>query len=122
MRRDCDSDSTPTAGAVNGAPAANVNGSYVAHCDAAGKLLAFVLVLLALLERGAENVAERRARIGRAVLGDRFLLFGDFQRLDRDRHLAGLAVELGDAGIELLADLEALGALIAAVARRDRRA
>ena len=55
--------------------------------------------------------------IGGAVLRDRFLLLGDFQRLDRDADLVGLAVELGDAGVDLLADREALGALVAAVAR-----
>src|SRR3982074_2421630 len=52
------------------------------------------LLVGALLERGAENVAQRRPRIGGAVLRDGFLLFGDFQRLDRDLHLAGLLVEL----------------------------
>ena len=31
--------------------------------------------------------------------------------------MRGLAVELGDAGIDLLADLETLGALVVAVAR-----
>jgi hypothetical protein len=36
-----------------------------------------------LLQRGAEDVAQRSARVGRAVLRDGFLLFGDFQRLDR---------------------------------------
>jgi hypothetical protein len=46
------------------------------------------------------------------------LLFGDFQRLDRDRNLAGLSVELGDAGIDLLANGEALGALLGAVTRQ----
>src|SRR6202166_4552915 len=42
------------------------------------------LLVGALLERGAENVAQRRPRIGGAVLRDGFLLLGDFQRLDRD--------------------------------------
>jgi hypothetical protein len=36
-------------------------------------------------------------------LRDGFLLFRDLQRLDRDGHLARLLVELGDAGIDLLA-------------------
>ena len=75
---------------------------------------------VAALERGAENVAERRARIGGAVLGDRLLLLGDFERLDRDLHLVGAAVELGDAGVDLLADREALRPLLAAVARQLR--
>ena len=50
------------------------------------------------LERGAEDVAERRAGIGRAVLRDRLLLLGHFERLDRDLYLVGAAVELGDRG------------------------
>src|SRR5262249_27660659 len=55
------------------------------------------------LERGAENVAERRARIGGAVLRDGFLLLRHLQRLDRDLHLVGAAIELDHAGIDLLA-------------------
>jgi hypothetical protein len=68
------------------------------------------------LRRGAEDVAERSARVGRAVLGDGFLLLGHFQRLDRHLDLAGLAVELGDAGVDLLAGGETLRALVGAVA------
>src|SRR5690606_37044376 len=75
-----------------------------------------LLLVAALLERRAENVAKRRTRIGGAILRDGFLLLGHFQRLDRHLHLAGLAVELGDAGVDLLADLEPLRALIAAIA------
>src|SRR5580704_895262 len=72
------------------------------------------------LERGAEDVAQRRAGIGRAVLGDRLLLLGDFERLDRHRHLVGAAVKLGDPGVHLLADRKALGALLGAVAGEFR--
>src|SRR2546421_5640762 len=75
-----------------------------------------LLVAATVLERGAENVTQRRPRIGGAVLRDGFLLFGDFQRLDRDLHLAGLLVELDHAGIDLLADGEPFGALIVAIA------
>src|SRR3954470_7043765 len=75
-------------------------------------------LLVAVLERGAENIAERRTRIGGAVLSDGFLLFGHFQRLDRDLHLAGLLVELDDACVDLFTDREALGTLIVAVARQ----
>src|SRR6185437_4388763 len=39
------------------------------------------------------------------------------QRLDRHRELVGLAVEQSDAGVELLPDLEAVGALVATIAR-----
>src|SRR5829696_9046803 len=74
-------------------------------------------LLRPLLERGAEDVAQRGARIGGAVLGDRLLLFGHFQGLDRDRHLVGAAIELGHAGIDLLADREPLGPLLGAIAR-----
>src|SRR3954447_23367800 len=73
------------------------------------------LLRFAVLERGAENIAQRRSRIGGAVLRDGFLLFGNFQRLDRDLHLAGLLVELDHAGIDLLADGKPFGALIVAV-------
>src|SRR5205807_2687044 len=74
-----------------------------------GLLLGLLRVgVAARLEGRAENVAQRSARIGRAVLGDRFLLLGHFQRLDRHRHLAGAAIEQGDAGVDLLADGEPL--------------
>src|SRR5215469_3116236 len=74
------------------------------------------LLLGGPLERGAENIAERGAGIGGAVLGDRLLLLGHFERLDRDRHLVGAAVELGDASVDLLADRKAFGALLGTVA------
>src|SRR5690349_13099741 len=74
------------------------------------------VLLFALLQRGAENVAERRARIGRAVLGDRLLLLGDFQRLDRNADLTRLLVELGNARIDLLADRKAFRTLLRPVA------
>ena len=56
----------------------------------------------------------------RAVLGHRLLLLVDLLRLDRQRDLAGRAVELGDLRIDLLADREAVGALLGAVARQVR--
>src|SRR6202165_4900254 len=76
------------------------------------------LLVGALLQRGAENIAQRRPRIGGAVLRDGLLLFGDFQRLDRDLHLAGLLVELDHPRIDLFADGETLGALIGTLARQ----
>src|SRR6202165_4051267 len=76
------------------------------------------LLVGALFERGAENVAQRRPRIGGAVLRDGLLLFGDFKRLDRDLHLAGLLVELDHPRIDLFADGETLGALIGALPRQ----
>ena len=44
---------------------------------------------LRLAQGGAEDVAERRAGVGRAVLRHGFLLLGDFERLDRDRRPCG---------------------------------
>src|SRR5215210_9405991 len=83
-------------------------------------LVVVLLVLLGALEGGAENVSQSGAGIGGAVLGDRLLLLSHFQRLDRHRDLVSLAVELGDAGIDLFADRKAFGALIGAVARELR--
>src|SRR5712672_3001385 len=74
------------------------------------------LLVGALLERGAQDVAQCRARIGGAILRDGFLLFGDFQRLDRDLHLAGLLVELDHPRVDLFADGKTLGALVVAIA------
>src|SRR5437588_8276444 len=62
----------------------------------------------ALLERGAQDVAERSTGIGGAVLGDRLLLLCHFERLDRHRDLVAAAIELRHAGIHLLADRETL--------------
>ena len=39
------------------------------------------------LERRAEDIAERRAAVGRAVLRDRLFFVGDLDRLDRERRL-----------------------------------
>src|SRR3546814_20607147 len=72
-------------------------------------------VLLAGLQRFAEDVAERRTRVRRTVLRDGLLFFGDLHRLDRDVRLFR-AVEAGDNRIDLLADLVTLGALFVAVA------
>src|ERR1700759_3122262 len=60
-------------------------------CDAADRLF---VGAGAILERGAQNVPQGRARVGGAVLRDGFLLLGHFQRLDRDLDLSGLLVEL----------------------------
>src|SRR4029079_5563020 len=76
------------------------------------------LLVGALLERGAENIAQGRPRIRGAVLCDRLLFFGDFERLDRDLHLAGFLVELDHPCIDLFAYSETLGALVGALARK----
>src|SRR5687768_13361155 len=71
---------------------------------------------LRLLKRGAEDVTQRGAGVGRAVLRHRLLLLGDLEGLDRQRHAARLAVELRHAGVDSLAGGKALGPLVAAVA------
>src|SRR3979490_25182 len=76
------------------------------------------LLVVALFEAGAENMPQRRPRIGGPVLRDGLLFFGNFQGLDRDLHLAGLLVELDHPRIDLFADGETLGALIGALARQ----
>src|SRR6478735_12689221 len=72
------------------------------------------------LERRAEDIAQRRAGIGGAVLGDRLLLLRHFERLDRHLHLVSAAIELDDASVHLLSDGEALRPLLAAIARQFR--
>src|SRR4029079_15300348 len=42
------------------------------------------------------------------------------ERLDRELHLVGTAVEQHETGVDLLADLEAVGALIVAIAAKLR--
>src|SRR5215218_5498184 len=69
------------------------------------------------LQRCAEDVAERRAGIRRAILRHGLLLFGELHRLDREVRLLG-AVEARHHGVELLADLEAFRTLLVAVAAK----
>ncbi len=76
--------------------------------------------VLTLLDRRLEDVAERGARVGGAVLRHRLLLLGDLQRLDGDGDAARGLVDAGDGGIDLVADVEALGSLLGAVAREVR--
>ena len=54
----------------------------------------------AVLQSSAEDVAERSAGVGRTELCDGFLLFGNFQRLDRKLDLAILLREVQDAGVD----------------------
>src|SRR5215469_9828461 len=79
----------------------------------------FVLFAFAF-ERCSQNVAQCRTGIRGSILGDRFLLLGYFERLDRDRNPARTAVELGDAGVDFLADGEAIGTLLGTVASQLR--
>ena len=48
-------------------------------------------------------------------MGDRLLLLGYFERLDGNRYLVSAAIELRDAGIDLLAYGEAFRPLLAAI-------
>src|SRR5213078_157513 len=83
-------------------------------------LVVGLLVGLALTatDRGAEDVAEAGAGFGGAEFLHRPLLLIDFARLDRQGNAPGGAVDRGDLGIASLADREAVGALLAAVARQ----
>src|SRR5262249_17353194 len=72
------------------------------------------------LERRAQKLSQGRAGTRRAILSDRFLLLGDFQRFDRNRHAARAAVEMGDASIDLFADGETVRTLLRAIARELR--
>src|SRR3546814_16916972 len=65
----------------------------------------------------AEDVAQAGTGLGGAILGHRFLLLGDLALLDRQGDLAGLRIDRGDAGVDLLADSEAARMLRAAVTR-----
>src|SRR5690606_19049794 len=75
-----------------------------------------LLVVVAVLQSCAENVAERSAAIGRTELSNSFLLFRDLESLDRQHDLAVLLGEVGDAGVEHLANRETLRTLIVAIA------
>src|SRR5579875_212089 len=82
----------------------------------------FLVLLVASTERGAEDIAEAGPGIRRSVLRHRLLVLVDLARLDGQRRLAATAVESGDLGVDLLADGEAVGALLGAVARQLRLA
>ena len=90
------------------------------RCEARASMIANAvradLLLLAILEGSAQDVAERSARIGRTVVGDGFLFLGDFERLDRQRDARGLAIVLGDACVDLFALGETLRTLVVAIA------
>ncbi len=99
---------------------AGVITSLVAAQTAKGLFVVLVLAalfgrFLACLQRGTENIAQRGTGIGGAILGDRLLLFGDFQRLDRDGNLSGATIEYGDPRIDLLADRKPFRSLIGAI-------
>src|SRR6056297_664167 len=74
------------------------------------------LLVVVDLERRAKDIAKRCTGVGRAILLNRLFLFGDFAGLDRQAQTAGLAVHVGHAHIDLVADREPLGALLGTVA------
>src|SRR5262249_8993080 len=55
---------------------------------------------------------------GGAILGHRLLFLGDLQRFDRDGDAPAALIDIGDGGIDLVADIEALWALLGAIARQ----
>ena len=68
--------------------------------------------LLVAVQRGAQDIAQRRTRIRAAIGVDRFLFLGDLAGLDRQTQAAGLGIDIGDARIHLVAELEPLGTLV----------
>src|SRR3984893_14352441 len=105
-----------TNGPGRGASGAVSVGAPSAAAERRGSRSVLLVGFLGPLEGGAQDVAQRGARVGGAVLGDRLLLLGHLEGLDGDLDLVGAAVELGDAGVDLLADREAFRALLGAVA------
>src|SRR5712671_1381970 len=84
-------------------------------CSRHGPVLLVGTFLALALEGMAKNIAQRSARIGRAVLGNGFLFLGHFERLDRNLNLSGAAVELGHAYVDLLADGKSFRPLFGAI-------
>src|SRR5262249_51699629 len=86
-----------------------------------GLALPALLLGLALpacpVDRSAKDVAEAGAGIGCTEFRHRALLFVHLAGLDRQRQFARGTVDRGDLGIDLFADREAVGTLLAAVAR-----
>jgi len=90
-----------------------------APCNPVGTKLGLLLrLVLALLDGGLEDVAERSTRVGRAILRNRHLLLGKLELLDRDRDAAGCLVDADNRGIDLVADVEALRPLLGTVSRQ----
>src|SRR6185369_16858349 len=76
----------------------------------------FLALLLRLAERRAQDVPQAGARVGRAEIGHRLLLLVELARLDRQHDPARGLVDVGDLGVELVADRVAVGTLLGAVA------
>src|SRR5262249_23677397 len=85
------------------------------------RLLALVFLAAGLLGLGdgcTQDVTEAGAGIRRAELLEGLLVLLDLARLDGKAELAGLGVDDGDLGVDLVADGEAVRALLAALARQ----
>src|SRR5262249_49374671 len=72
------------------------------------------------LDRRLEDVAQRGAAIGGAVLRHGLFLLGDLQGLDGDRDAPAVLVDVDDRRIDLVADVETLWTLLGAIARQVR--
>ena len=70
----------------------------------------------AATDRRAQDIAERGARIGRAIFAHGFAFFFHFLALDGERQAARGTVHGGDLRIDLFANGEFVGALVATVA------
>src|SRR5690606_38671435 len=79
--------------------------------------LALVLgFVLALLDGGLEDIAQRGARVGRAILCHSLLLLGELELLDGHRNPAAGLIDADHGRIDLIADVEALRALLCPIA------
>src|SRR5262245_35255259 len=78
---------------------------------------AFGPAFLCLGQGRAKDVPQAGAGVGGAVVGHGLLLLVHLARLDGKRKLSGLGIDRRDLGVDLLADGEAVGPLLAAFAR-----
>src|ERR1700722_2334508 len=74
-------------------------------------------LLVATADRGAGDVAQRSARIGRAEFGHRLLLLLNLLALDGEAQLARGTIDRDDLGVHLFAHGEAVRPLVGLVAR-----
>ncbi len=69
-------------------------------------------------DRSTKNIAQAGAGIGRAIFLNRLFLFFNLKRLDGKRNTPSATVDLHQLGVELIADGEAVGALLVAITRQ----
>src|SRR6201747_1082628 len=82
------------------------------------KTLAVRALLVTAADSGTQDVAERGARVHAAVFLHRLLVLIHLLAPDGEGELAGSPIDRDDLRIDLLADGEAIGALVALVARQ----